>query len=340
MTDLHSLLVNEAPFGIAALSIEGTILFWNKTAETIFGFTSEESTGQSIHSLIAPPNHQEQSRQAIDAAIQKGGFVYECLRRTKDGTEFPVEVYLRPQMHEQRIIVLSTMRSLPERLQQESFRRNSGQETMEFLANMSHELRTPLNSIIGFTEFLLSDKPGSLTTKQKEYLGDVLTSGKQLLNLINTVLDLAKIDTGKILVVPEEFDVRTVLQQVLSIIAPVAGKNNVELRTDVTEDCGVVTLDLHKFKQVLFTLFSNAIKFTGAGDRIEMVIRKSGDDENLEIVITTIELQDRDHEGVGLDLLLTKKILELQQGSFTAENTSGLGRSFTVRLPTRYRVRA
>jgi PAS domain S-box-containing protein len=337
MTDLHSLLVNEAPIGIAALSAENTILFWNKKAEAIFGFTSEQAIGQSIHSLIVPPVFQEQSRKATDLALEKGASVYECISKGKEGNEFPVEIQLSRQMQDQQIILLCTMRLLPER--KEKLNKKSVQETTEFLANMSHDLRTPLNSIVGFTEFLLEDQPGTLSTKQKEYLGDVLASGKQLLNLINVILDLAKIETGKISVVPEDFNVGTVLEQVLSIFAPVAKTNNVQLKSDVSRGCGAVTLDLHKFKQVLFNLFSNAIKFTGPGDCIETVIRKSTD-ENLEIVITTIRLRNYEQEAEGLDLLLTKKLLELQHGSLTVENASGLRTSFTVLLPAGYAVSA
>jgi protein-histidine pros-kinase len=332
------LLVNEAPIGIAALSMEGTILFWNKRAETIFGFTPEQALGQCIHSLIFPPADQEQSRKASALVLERGELSYECISSRKDGFELPVEVHLNAQMHDQQIIILCAMRVLPEG-KQEEFHRKSVEETIEFLANMSHELRTPLNSILGFTEFLLEDQRGSLNSKQKEYLGDVLASGKQLLKMINSILDLAKIDTGKISVFREDFDARAVLQQVLSIFEPVASKNHVELKTDISEDCGVVNSDLNKFKQVLFNLFSNAIKSTGAGDRIETVIRRSTD-ENLEIVITTIGSQNREQEAASLDLLLTKKILELQQGSLTVENTSGFRTSFTIRLPAGHAVSA
>lgn len=338
MTDLHSLLVNEAPIGIAALSIEGTILFWNKRAETIFGFTPEQAIGQCIHSLIFTPADQEQSRKANALVLERGELFYECIGRRKDGFDFPVEIHLNAQMHDQQIIILCAMRVLPER-KQEEFHRKSIQETIEFLANMSHELRTPLNSIIGFSEFLLENQPGSLNSKQKEFLSDVLASGKQLLNLINAILDLAKIDTGKISVIPEDFDAGVVLQNVLSIFEPVASKNHLQLKTDISEDCGVVTSDLNKFKQVLFSLFSNAIKSTAAGDRIETVIRKTSN-ENLEIVITTIGSRSREQEAEGLELLLTKKLLELQHGSLTIENTAGLRTSFTVRLPAGHAVSA
>lgn len=337
MTDLHSLLVNEAPIGIAALSVEGTVLFWNKKAETIFGYTSEEVVGQSIHSLIVTSPHQEESQNALDLALAKGEYKYECISRRKDGGEFLVSVHLTTHIHEQQTIVLSAMRLLIEG--EDEFHQNSVQETIGLLANMSHDLRTPLNSIIGFTEFLLEEQPGSLNGKQKAYLGDVLSSGKQLLNQINAILDLAKIDSGKIALAPEDFHLKAVFQQVLSMFTPVASKNNVQLKTEVTEDCGVVTLDLHKFKQVLFSLFSNAIKLSVAGDRIETVVRKSAI-ETLEIVISTTGSQDRDQEGGGLDLLLTKKILELQRGSLTIETTSGSGTSFILRLPARFAVSA
>ncbi len=336
MTDLHSLLVNKAPFAIAALSAEGTILFWNHTAEAIFGFTSEESVGKSIHSLIVPTRHQEESKKALDLALQKGTFVYESIRTNKEGNHLPVEVYLSPHNYEQGVVVLNTIRLLSEQQRLEELRRKSASETTEFLANMSHELRTPLNCIIGFTEFLLEDKPGSLTAKQIAYLSDVLAGGKQLLNLINTILDLAKLDSGKLLIVPEEFEVKATAQQIISIFTAIAREKKVQLRTDIAEEC-VVNLDLHKFKQVLYNLLSNAIKFTDSGGRIDTVMRKAAGD-HLELVITNTGMlgsEDEDREG-GLSLLLIKKILELQHGSFVVENTSNSDTSFIVKLPLSY----
>ena len=338
MTDLHSLFVNEAPFAIAVLSTPGTILSWNNTAEAIFGFTSQEAIGSSIHSLIVPKPYQEESKKALHLALQNGSFVYESIRTTKKGYDLTVEVYLSAHVYEEGTVVFNTIRVLSEQQRLEQLRRKNASETTAFLSNMSHELRTPLNSIVGFTEFLLEDKSGSLSTKQVAYLRDVLASGKQLLNLINTLLDLAKLDSGKFSIAPEEFEVKSTAQQIISLFTAIASEHKVQLRTDIEEEC-IVNLDPHKFKQVLYNLLSNAIKFTDSGGRIDTVIRKAGGD-HLELVITNTGMagsENGDREE-GLGLLLTKKILELQNGSFAVENTVNSGTSFIVTLPISYPV--
>ena len=141
----------------------------------------------------------------------------------------------------------------------------------EFLANMSHELRTPLNGIIGFAEFLVDGKPGTLNPKQKEYLGDILNSGKHLLQLINDVLDLAKVEAGKMELSPERFALREAIEEVCAVTKAIAQKKSIQIEIDVAPELGEVTLDQQKFKQVLYNLLSNAIKFTDEGGKVEIL---------------------------------------------------------------------
>src|SRR6185503_10181338 len=123
-----------------------------------------------------------------------------------------------------------------------------------FLANMSHELRTPLNGIIGFTEFLFDEKPGPLKPKQKEYLSDVLNSARHLLQLINDVLDLAKVEAGKMELHAESFPVRKAVEEVGAVVKGIAHKKHVAVGIEVDEGLEAVLLDQHKFKQVLYNL--------------------------------------------------------------------------------------
>ena len=144
----------------------------------------------------------------------------------------------------------------------------------EFLANMSHELRTPLNAIIGFAEVMIDGRPGPLNDKQKEYLGDVHASAQHLLQLINDVLDLAKIEAGKISLNPETFSPVKAIENVHAVVHGLALKGRVALRCAVSPEVGPLELDLSKFKQICYNLLTNAIKFTNAGVCISIFLRK------------------------------------------------------------------
>ena len=222
----------------------------------------------------------------------------------------------------------------------------------EFLANMSHELRTPLNGIIGFTEFLIDEKPGPLRPKQNEYLSDVLTSARHLLQLINDVLDLAKVEAGKMELHPETFPVRKAVEEVAAVIKSIAHKGHIALGIEVGDGLDAVTLDQHKFKQVLYNLLSNAVKFTDEGGQVdiharrlypqwlEVQVRDTGigiKAEGINRLFTEFEQLDsgtaRRFEGTGLGLALTKKIIEFQGGRIGVQSEPGKGSVFTVVLP-------
>jgi signal transduction histidine kinase len=222
----------------------------------------------------------------------------------------------------------------------------------EFLANMSHELRTPLNGIIGFSEFLVDEKPGKVNDKQKEYLNDILNSGRHLLQLINDVLDLSKVEAGKMELHLEVVVLKRVVEEVCSVISPLAKNKNISITTTIALTVERVTLDSKKFKQVLYNLVSNAVKFTDDGGQVEIVadthelrwlrlqVRDTGigiKAEDFEKLFVEFQQLDsgttRRYEGTGLGLALTKKIVEFQQGSISVESAPGKGSTFTVILP-------
>jgi PAS domain S-box-containing protein len=229
---------------------------------------------------------------------------------------------------------------------------NAAEAKDRFLANMSHELRTPLNGIIGFAEFLVDGKPGTLNSKQKEYLEDILNSGQHLLQLIGDVLDLAKARSGKMELNPERFSLRKAIAEACAIANPIAQKKGIRIDVKMAPELGDVTLDQQKFKQVLFNLLSNAIKFNQHGGKVE-IRAETHDTDRLKLVVndTGIGIQAEDvgrlfkefeqlesgasrhHEGTGLGLALTRRIVELQGGTIGVQSQVAKGSSFTVVLP-------
>jgi len=243
-------------------------------------------------------------------------------------------------------------KDITERKRFEQELREANRRKSEFLANMSHELRTPLNGIIGFSEFLVDEKPGKLNDKQKEYLNDILNSGQHLLQLINDVLDLSKVEAGKMELYPETFTLSKAVDEVCSVISPLAKKKNIAIHQEISPAVGSVTLDQQKFKQVLYNLLSNAVKFTDDGGRVEIVagphesnrLRLRVRDTGIGIIPEDlgklfVEFQQLDsgsarrYEGTGLGLALTKKIVEFQHGTIAVESAPGKGSTFTVILP-------
>jgi protein-histidine pros-kinase len=276
----------------------------------------------------------------------------------KDGSEFPVEISLSPLETEEGLFVSSAIRDVTERKRVEQKLQEANRLKSEFLANMSHELRTPLNGIIGFSELLVDEKPGPLNPKQKEFLGDVLASGRHLLQLINDILDLSKIEAGHMSLSPVAFDPAKAVAEVCAIVGPTGRKRRVEIRPSVAPDVGSVTLDMQRFKQVLFNLLSNAVKFSHDGGEVDVeVARTPGrlcvsvtdrgigiareDQDKLFIEFHQLDSSAaRRYEGTGLGLALTKKLVEMQGGSIDVVSATGKGSTFTVELPAVEEVHA
>ncbi|MFZ3001045.1 MAG: response regulator [Undibacterium umbellatum] len=233
----------------------------------------------------------------------------------------------------------------------------------EFLANMSHELRTPLNAIVGFSEILKDGLMGSLSSQQKDAAVDIFNSGKHLLALINDILDLSKIEAGKMQINLEPTDIASLVQSSLQVIREQATLQNLQVTAKIQEDMGEIWLDEVKLKQIIYNLLSNAVKFTPEGGRVHLSARRidgyqaaGGRFEHyLEITVsdsgigipqeaqpllfqafTQIDSSlSRKHQGTGLGLAMVKRMAELHEGSVSMSSIVGKGSTFSILLPWR-----
>ncbi len=225
----------------------------------------------------------------------------------------------------------------------------------QFLANMSHELRTPLNSIIGFTNLVLTDDLQPPSGEQKEGLEIVLRNARNLLTLINDILDLSKIEAGRITVSPEEFDIETVVNDAIATVIPLLGDKPVELIGEIDEGLPALYSDPARIKQVVLNLLSNAAKFTDEGhikiivklmegNFISLAVEDTGSGipaDYLEVVFEEFRQVDgsntRKHGGTGLGLAISRKLARMLGGDLTLRSEVGKGSTFTLTLPTVYR---
>jgi len=231
----------------------------------------------------------------------------------------------------------------------------ASQHKSEFLANMSHELRTPLNAIIGFSEVLAEKMFGDVNDKQAEYLHDILESGRHLLSLINDILDLSKVEAGRMELEQAEFDLPQAIENALTLVRERALRRGIALHHAIDQRVAEIRADERKVKQVLLNLLSNAIKFTPEGGRIE--VRAVSTDGMIEVSVADTGIgiapedqetvfeefrqagtADKKAEGTGLGLALSRKFIELHGGQIRVTSQVGVGSTFTFTLPVHRRV--
>jgi len=349
-------LLESAPDAMVIVDDSGRIVLVNSQTELLFGWPRETLLGRPVEDLVperyrgAHGGHRSMFFAHPKVRQMGAGLSLAGLRR--DGSEFPVEISLSPIQTEDGLLVAAAVRDASERRLSERALQEANRMKSEFLANMSHELRTPLNGILGFSELLIDGRPGPLNAKQREYLIDVHQCGEHLLQLINDVLDLSKVEAGKMELHPEVFSPDDAARTVCTLLAPLARKK--QLRLEPPEPSGIapVRLDLHKFKQILFNLLSNAVKFTDPGGEVRTTLVESPAgwlqlairDNGIGIAATDLDrLFDafrqvdggpgRRYEGTGLGLSLTRKLVELQGGRIAVASEPGAGSTFTIHLP-------
>jgi signal transduction histidine kinase len=271
----------------------------------------------------------------------------------KEAGEFPPEVIdVLRTFATQSALAIQNARLFREIADKSAQLEAASRHKSEFLANMSHELRTPLNAIIGFSEVLVDRMFGELNEKQDEYLKDIYASGQHLLSLINDILDLSKIEAGRMELELADFDLPSAIDNALILVRERASRRGITLGHSVDERLGPIRGDERKVKQVLLNLLSNALKFTPEGGRIDLSARVRDEVAVVSVTDTGVGIAPEDQEavfeefrqvgsadkkveGTGLGLALSRKFIELHGGRIWVTSAVGVGSTFTFTLPVR-----
>jgi PAS domain S-box-containing protein len=348
---------------IVTANSRGEIVYFNQAATRLFGHSADEAIGQSL-TLLMPVRFHESHNQGFKRFLNGGeskviGKTVELAGRKKDGTEFPLELSLANWHTSGGLFFTAILRDITERKQAETEIAATTRELeaasklkSEFLANMSHELRTPLNAIIGFTQLMYDGKVGPVSRQHREYMGDILNSSKHLLELINDVLDLSKIEAGKMDFSPEPIELRKLATEVTNILQGLTASKRLTMEVEVSPAVETVMSDPARLKQILYNYLSNAIKFTPDEGRVTIrALPEDADHFRLQVDDTGIGIQPeqmsklfgefqqldigtaKKHQGTGLGLALTKKLVEVQGGRVGVHSEPGRGSTFYAVLP-------
>jgi len=352
---LFAAVFESAPDAMVLTGPDGRIRLVNAQVETLFGHRREELIGQTIEVLLPRRFHAAHiaSRLTYSAPEAIG------LRRNvelsglrKDGAEFPVEISSSLLLTESGPLVTSAIRDITERKRPEAGTREASPLQGEFVANISHELRTPLNAIIGFAELMHSGKVGPMSEQHTEYLGDILVSSRQLLHLINDVLDVARIDSGRMPFTYEPVDLGEVVDDVLDALRELAENKDLTVERRVDPTLGEVVADASKVRQILYNYLSNAITFSPRGGRIHVRVEPEAVDcfridvedtgagiapDLIPNLFEQFQPLDADtarrHQGTGLGLALTRRLAEGHGGRVSVRSAPGRGSTFSAVLP-------
>jgi|GEM_PF-645782 len=335
---------------------------WSEEYYRIYGFDPAQSPPKYEEHLKA---YTPESAARLDAAVKRNMQTGESYKldlelACKEGPRRWITARSETKRDSQGHIIglRGTAQEITERKQAEETRlenlrlQAADKAKSEFLANMSHELRTPLNSSIGFSELLKQGMAGELSEKQKHYVDNILTSNQFLLTLINDILDLSKIEAGKIELITEKMSVPATIKETLSLIKEKSMKHNVLLETEFDPELDIIVADKQRFKQILFNLLSNAIKFSKEeGGTVTITAKKEGVMAQISVSDTGIGIKQENitrlfhkfeqlesgisdkYGGTGLGLAITKQLVELHGGRIWAQSKYGEWSTFTFTLP-------
>ncbi|MDD4250485.1 MAG: response regulator, partial [Methanosarcina sp.] len=341
--------------GVVLIDAEtSTIADVNPIAEEMIGLPQEKIIGKSCHHFICPADEGK-------CPILDSGFKVDRSERVllnKDGNRVPILKSVVPitisgkKYLVESFVDLTKIKQAEDNLIQARITAETANRAKsEFLATMSHELRTPLNSVIGFSDLMIAGNVGELSQQQKKFLGNISTSGKHLLSLINNILDISKIEAGKMELNYETFAVKETFTEVKQLTSPLIEKKGLKMEFCIDEKLVNINADKIRFKQILFNLASNAIKFTPAGGKMTISSNMCGEMAQFTVRDTGIGIAEenrhklfkpftqldsatnRMYEGTGLGLSLVKSFVELHKGKIWFESEVGKGTAFTFEIP-------
>jgi two-component system CheB/CheR fusion protein len=352
-------MFNEAPLGIALIdSLTGQVYEVNRMFAKIAGRTLEQMANIDWMSITHPDDVQKDlDNMALLNAGKIAGFQMEKRYLHLDGSTVWINMTITPLKIEgkARLSHLCMIEDITERkqvIEMEKAREiaeAANRAKSDFLSNMSHELRTPLSSINGFSEVLYDETFGPLNEKQKQYVNNVLNSGKHLLSLINQILDTAKLEAGKMTLALSSLPLKSLLNELTMLVADMVSKKKIEMVLEIAEDLPNIEADELKVKEILYNLLSNAVKFTPEGGKIGVRAKKANSEIEIVIWDTGVGIASenmgkifegffrvdtpysRVTEGTGLGLPLSRKLVELHGGKLSLES-AGLNKGTSVRF--------
>ncbi|WP_165360839.1 PAS domain S-box protein [Candidatus Chloroploca sp. Khr17] len=362
-------LYEYAPTGYYSLDADGHVVAMNQTALTWLGYLRDEVLGEPFENFVTSTSTAF-FKEAFAELKKRGEMLnIECEMRRKDGSTFPALLnsvaildaygnYLQSRStifdHTERKQAEDALRFSRDQLSTANTAlQKASRAKNEFLANMSHELRTPLNGVLGMAEILLEEIRGPLNERQRKMVAVIASSGQHLLSLINDILDLSKIEAGKLEMHIEQVAVADICETSLIFIKEPAMKKGIKVEFDLDPQVVMVRADVRRLKQILINLLSNAVKFTLPKGRVTLQVRGDVQRQTIDFaVIDTgigIAAEDlkrlfapftqvdssltRAHEGTGLGLALVMELVELHGGSVKVASEVGAGSTFTVCLP-------